>query len=649
MATSTENIVLTFDIEATKGAKSIRMMRQEMKDLQVQMEQASEAGDKVTFDKLKKNYGELKNDMRDFREEMNAMDKGEVLGNTIKMVQGAVGAFGALTASASLFGVENTKLQEIEKKSMQIIQLMIGLEEARKLLIDQGAIARNKATLETAKNTVVEWANSVSKNASARAEAAKTATMNAGNIATKAVTAVQWAWNAALAANPIGLVIAGVVALTGAIAGLVYVFKEEEVAQENLNKTYLKYNESVDNRIKLMQKYGATEIEVQNEIIKNSTELNKVNQKKLDQAFEIFMNSSDQNEIDKAGLRIAELKNQILVEENKITDANIIISKEKNKILKDQTTETNKYTEAQKQANEQLAKEKKDANDKYYADLIKGMQDANEQIDEADAIKTEAINQRNKEVSDTRIADAEFEKQYFIELENEKAMREYENAEKSKQLAFDTLQYKRSLNASELELAGQLTDGIISLLGKDEEARKRNAVAIKALALAGVGADLGKAMLNNLITASAPNAQNVATSGIFGLTMLQVLNAQALITAGLATTNILATKYANGGLINGNSHDQGGVMINAEGGEGMINKRSMKVPAFRQLASAINVAGGGVSFAPNKSQNENSIITATISRTDVSDVVRSIPVTVTERDISKTQRKVRTIESRSKY
>lgn len=45
-----------------------------------------------------------------------------------------------------------------------------------------------------------------------------TGTKVGGAVATKLVTAAQWLWNAALAANPIGLVIAGVVALVAAIA-----------------------------------------------------------------------------------------------------------------------------------------------------------------------------------------------------------------------------------------------------------------------------------------------------------------------------------------------------------------------------------------------------------------------------------------------
>lgn len=57
------------------------------------------------------------------------------------------------------------------------------------------------------------------------------------------------------------------------------------------------------------------------------------------------------------------------------------------------------------------------------------------------------------------------------------------------------------------------------------------------------------------------------------------------------------SKYADGGEITGPSHASGGVLIEAEGGEGIINKHSMSNPLLRSIASAVNVAGGGVPFS----------------------------------------------------
>jgi hypothetical protein len=54
-------------------------------------------------------------------------------------------------------------------------------------------------------------------------------------------------------------------------------------------------------------------------------------------------------------------------------------------------------------------------------------------------------------------------------------------------------------------------------------------------------------------------------------------------------------KASRGMLLHGASHADGGIPIEAEGGEAIINKKSTAM--FRPLLSAINEAGGGVKFA----------------------------------------------------
>jgi hypothetical protein len=50
---------------------------------------------------------------------------------------------------------------------------------------------------------------------------ANTVALTAYRAVTTAVTAAQWLWNVALSANPIGLIIIGVIALTAAIAVII--------------------------------------------------------------------------------------------------------------------------------------------------------------------------------------------------------------------------------------------------------------------------------------------------------------------------------------------------------------------------------------------------------------------------------------------
>lgn len=67
---------------------------------------------------------------------------------------------------------------------------------------------------------------------------------------------------------------------------------------------------------------------------------------------------------------------------------------------------------------------------------------------------------------------------------------------------------------------------------------------------------------------------------------------------GAAQVAIIASQeLAQGGVLKGPSHANGGIPIEAEGGEAVINKKSTAM--FKPLLSQINQAGGGVPFAEN--------------------------------------------------
>ena len=64
----------------------------------------------------------------------------------------------------------------------------------------------------------------------------------------------------------------------------------------------------------------------------------------------------------------------------------------------------------------------------------------------------------------------------------------------------------------------------------------------------------------------------------------------------LASLKAVAIPKAADGMLVGNSHERGGILIEAEGGEAIINKRSMAIPWVKQQASYLNELGGGVPF-----------------------------------------------------
>ena len=133
---------------------------------------------------------------------------------------------------------------------------------------------------------------------------------------------------------------------------------------------------------------------------------------------------------------------------------------------------------------------------------------------------------------------------------------------------------------------------------------------------------------------------------------------------------IQSQKFALGGKVNGKSHAEGGVMIEAEGGEGMINKNSMRstqvmqaIGTPSQIASAINMSGGGISWeqgatlnSPNRnmfnSRSENSTITYSQMAALLNNHANSInskKVVILESEITKTQNKVKAYETSGRF
>lgn len=113
--------------------------------------------------------------------------------------------------------------------------------------------------------------------------------------------------------------------------------------------------------------------------------------------------------------------------------------------------------------------------------------------------------------------------------------------------------------------------------------------------------------------------------------------------------------FAKGGMVNGKSHSQGGEkfavggrVVELEGGEAVINKKSTAM--FKPILSNINVAGGGRKFADggmvfgtDGESNDSSILDALINQ------LNSQQVLLVEADVTRSQRNVKNIESRISF
>lgn len=198
--------------------------------------------------------------------------------------------------------------------------------------------------------------------------------------------------------------------------------------------------------------------------------------------------------------------------------------------------------------------------------------------------------------------------------------------EKRKLYEQDAANFQASQDAQVAAITDAANKGatIASALGADQKAISISLATIEgALAVA-------KAI------ASAPFPLNLPAIGF------AVAQGAAQIRAIASTPIPTAPTYGNGGLLRGPSHERGGIHINAEGGEAIINKRSTKM--FKRELSMINQAGGGVPFmrlggiVPNEGTSPDPFI-------DLAAVLRTNRAVLITEDLREAQTRVAVTEA----
>jgi hypothetical protein len=212
----------------------------------------------------------------------------------------------------------------------------------------------------------------------------------------------------------------------------------------------------------------------------------------------------------------------------------------------------------------------------------------------------------------------------LLKLDSDLAKSELDNERKTATL-------KEQLTKSKLDTTKAALETGIQLLSADAESRKKYGAAIKALTIADMTIDYYK-QLSSILGFSLSNPLNTITAGGAGAVIAGIWTAIATAKFAFGVGQVLAQKYERGGqapklswrapMYNAISHALGGEIHGSrhganygdggialidrrngmevgemEGGEGIMTRNVMSSPRLRQMASAINVAAGGRSFA----------------------------------------------------
>ena len=213
-------------------------------------------------------------------------------------------------------------------------------------------------------------------------------------------------------------------------------------------------------------------------------------------------------------------------------------------------------------------------------------------------------------------------------------------AEKKKN---DVAEKDRKNQIKDLDTLGK---SLITMSGEEKKLQGVKKLGIKITAAA--------TLATNLETiANAKNAITKAAGEKFPASLIAIVTVLAAM-LGAAKSAQTITQFADGGMVQGKSHAQGGEkfavggrVVELEGGEAVINKRSTSM--FRNQLSAMNSAGGGVKFADGGLMNMPSFAQSQFNAAGQAGMMGAMGqgsrVVVVESDITTSQNTVSVIEA----
>lgn len=266
------------------------------------------------FKKLSRDAAELEDKIGDVNARVKALSSDtKRLDALIGVGTGIAGAFQAAQGAMALFGSDSKKVEEAIKNIIAVQGILNGVQTVANLLQKEHIVG-----------------------VYARIAVEKTA-----QALTKTWTAVQWALNAAMIANPIGLIVAGVAALSAGIYVLIKGLKDGTIGIKEITavlwRIIMPLQLIVDLFNKIGQESNSTESILQRNSKKNTERFNKEvseikEKRRLEQ--EAFNDKQTQFDLDiaraeaegKSVQKLKELKLQAILDEKKaIYQANIDI------------------------------------------------------------------------------------------------------------------------------------------------------------------------------------------------------------------------------------------------------------------------------------------------------------------------------------
>lgn len=552
----TQKGVAKLNTTVSNTATENKKVEESFKSLKVQLREAIQLQQKMSAQygatsaeaiKATKAVAGIKDEIgfqKDLVDSYNPDDKFRKLTQTAGI---AALALGGVKEGFTALGIESKTLDQIIGSA----QAILGVTSAVGGMSDAYAVLTANKKIKTA------------------AEVVEIGTTEALAVAEVQAATATWSWNAALLANPIVLIAAGVLAAVAAIYAIVKIMSNASSEEEKLRVKALQLNTAIDNqekafkknndalkesndyKLKLLRASGASEAQIYKEtkalkeqelqLARNneaqallnlkkaiaanqldSTDETKEAQKKAQEAF----TQAKQGVIDSAK-SIRQVKQEYQIAEVQAeTDA-------RNKAIEKQKEADAKALQAKKESDDKAIQAKKDyltkanAVDEEFEQLaIEKKAKEKEKADEEYNLGLEAQAQKAKDESDVA-----------NNLAEEQARRDQAAADQKKQ------------NADDIVATGEmLIEGVKSLAGKNKAIQKTAIIAEGAMSLGKVGVNIATGVSKDASTGAVASVPQIA----------KTLATGALSTASIISNTARALKAVGGG--GGAGGDSGNIL-----------------------------------------------------------------------------------------
>lgn len=696
--------------------KRLKELKDEMTALQVETDGLTKASaaQKKRFAELEKEAGKIADAMGDAAARVkNLSDDYKGMSAAMQGVGAGVGAFTAVSGAMSMLGQDSEKVNEAIKKMTSLLGILQGVMAVQKALNKDSQLmtllranSMKELNAATATNTIVTGEATVATETFTTAE--KTATTASAGLS----TGIKGVGTAIKSIPVVGWIAAIVSALLVAVNKIKTIRDEQKKAYEATAAQYKEFQDKINNTAAqtitkfelLSKKYNdlGNNIKAKEQFIKDhkssfdelGASINGVKE-----AEDFLINNKDafiQSEIAKATAAASREQATNLIKQKlelqEIIDKNKKLAETYENVWKAQgmsefELEKNlkSYNDAIKETESEIARLDGEVKQLFstielettdggtlpeHKEEVKEIKEAYEDWDAVmDELSKSIPNLTEKEkkhqeqiefwkplISSTEelVGDAlkkmdEEEEEYFKREEERLNRLQQLREAKWKAASLLVSTYSELVNASmeaELEEVGENE-------AEQQRIRKKYARSKFLAQIGSIGVSTAQAIMEAWSSVAAIMFPGNVIAGGTLTTMLAATGIAQTMKARAEMDNAL--KAARGGILNGPSHAQGGIVLSngveAEGGEAIINKRS--TAAFAPLLSEINSFNGygaplissasasGGTMGAASDEMIRRIVAATVEG------VTSIPVVVSEHAVTEAQRTVRLTKERS--